>query len=216
VAGDDQRVPAGHLGAGLGIGEVLAGGLHTHHRDPVLAADLGLAEGEPLGFLRRVHLHDGEPVVEFDEVQHPPGHQVGGPDAGGGLRVDHVVGTDAGQDLAVRGRDGLDPEMLDPQIQEVHGDQHAGFNGRTDTDDGGVELLCPELAERVDVGGIRLHHVGERAGEFLDQGRVPFDRQDLAALLDQLLGRRRAEAAEPDDKDRRVVRRPAWRGSVSQ
>ena len=124
VPRDDQDISASHHGIRHGVGEILARGLHTNDRHPVLGADLGLGQGEALGLLRRVHLHDGEAVIEFDEVEHAATDQVRGTHTGIGFRVDDVVGTNAGKNLAMGGRNGLDPQMLDAQIHQVHGDQH--------------------------------------------------------------------------------------------
>jgi hypothetical protein len=71
--------------------------------------------------------------------------------------------------------------------------------------DGRAELLGAQLAECVDVGGVSLHDVGEQRRPFLDEGPVPFDGEDLAALLDQLLCRGGTEPSQPDDQHGGVV-----------
>ena len=81
-------------------------------------------------------------------------------DAGVCLRVDHVVGPDPRQDLAMRWCDGLDPEVFDSQVHQVDGDQHGGLDGRTHPHHRGTEFLRAELAQGVDVGGVSLHHMG--------------------------------------------------------
>ena len=57
--------------------------------------------------------------------------------------------------LGLRGRDRLDPEVLDAKVHEVHGDQHRGFDRGAHTHDGGAELLRAELADNPNVLAIR-------------------------------------------------------------
>jgi len=116
-----------------------------------------------------------------------------------------VVGADPGQDLAVRGRDGLDPEVFDPEVHEVHGDQHRGFDRGTHAHDGGTELLGAELAEGIDVRGVGLHDMRQDARPLLDEAAVAFDGQDLPALFDQLFCGGCTKTAQPDHQHGGIV-----------
>ena len=95
--------------------------------------------------------------------------------------------------------------MLNAEVHEVHGDQHGGFDRGAHAHDGGAELLRAELAERIDVGRVGLHDVRQGAGPLLHQVPVAFDRQHLAALLDQLFGGGGTETAQPDHQHGGVV-----------
>ena len=147
-------------GVGRRVGELLAGALHADDRDAVLLAHLRLGEGDAPDRLRRVHLDDREVVVELDEVDHPARHQVRDALAGLRLGVDHVVGADARQDLAVRLADRLRPDLRDLEVDEVRRDEHARLDRRADRDDGDREVLRADLPQGVDRAGVGLHGVG--------------------------------------------------------
>ena len=97
--------------------------------------------------------------------------------------------------------DRLGPDLLDPQVDEVHRDQHGRLDRGAHADDGGGEVLGPELLERLEVGGVGFHHVGQGVGVPLDESVVAFDREDLPALADELGGEGDAEPAQADDED---------------
>ena len=92
-----------------------------------------------------------------------------------------------------------------PEVHEVHGDQHRGFDRGAHAHDGGTELLGAELAERVDVGRVGFHDVCQDRRPLLDERAVALDGQDFPALLDQLLCGGCAETAQPDHQHRGVV-----------
>ena len=61
--------------------------------------------------------------------------------------------------------------------------------------------VARQLAQRLDVGGVCLHDVGEFLGVARDEGRVRVDAQHLDVEVDQRLGSRRTEAPQPQDDD---------------
>ncbi len=54
---------------------------------------------------------------------------MGHPPAGLGLGEDHVLHTDAGEDPAVLGREGLGPDGRDARVDQVEGRQDGGLDG---------------------------------------------------------------------------------------
>ena len=82
-----------------------------------------------------MHFHDHEVVVEFDEVEHPSGDQVGGPFPSLGFWEDHVMRPDPLKNRAVGLADRFRPDLRDPQVHQICGYQDAGFDRRAHRDD---------------------------------------------------------------------------------
>lgn len=70
VAGDDNRIAFSDYSFRLGVDELFSRGLHTDHVDPETMARLALIDRLPVEFLRGAHFHNGEVIVELDEIQH--------------------------------------------------------------------------------------------------------------------------------------------------
>ncbi len=151
--------------------------------------------------LRRVHLGEDEVVVKADEVEHPSAHEVRHALAGLALGIDDVVGADAGEDLAVRLRDGLGPDLRHLQVDEVGRDQHRCLDRGTPPRRRRPEVLCADLPEGIDVLRIGLHGVRDALGPLLHELEVVVDREHLAVEAVELSGAGGAEPAEADDED---------------
>src|SRR5699024_5952088 len=108
VPGDDEQVLFAHPSRRIGIGEVAPRALDAHDGHAVLVAHTRFAEREALDLPRRTHLHHGEvTLIELDVLHHPGTDQVGHAPTRIRFGVEDVVGADAVEDLAVRGRDRL-------------------------------------------------------------------------------------------------------------
>lgn len=116
-----------------------------------------------------------------------------------------MVGTDAGEDLAVRLRDGLGPDLRDLEVDEVRGDQDGCLDRRTDRHDGDLEVLGADLPEGVDVLGIGLHGVGDAVRPLLHELEVVVDREHLAVETVEFARAGGTEPAETDDEDGSVA-----------
>ena len=160
---------------------------------------------DPSDELRRIHLGEHEVVVEADEVQHPPAHEVGDTLACLALGVDDVIRADAREDLAVRLRDRLRPDLRDLEVDEVGGDEDGCLDRRADRDDGDLEVLRAHLLQGIHVAGVGLHRVGHPLRPLLDELEVVVDREHLAIEPVEFAGARRAEATETDHEDGRVA-----------
>jgi hypothetical protein len=217
----DDEVVVGDDGVRLGVSERFAGALHADDRDLVLRPHAGLVQSDAADELRRVHLGEHEVVVEADEVQHPAAHEVRDALAGLALGVDDVVGADARQDLAVRLRDGLGPDLRDLEVDEVRGDEDGCLDERADGDDGDLEVLRADLLQRIDVAGVALDGMGDAVGPLLHEFEVLVHGEHLAVEPVQLAGARGAEASESDDQHWRIAaqtfnQRSAFRRAASR
>ena len=114
------------------------------------------------------------------------------------LGVNDVVHADALEDLAVRLRDRLGPDLRHPQIDKVSGDEHTRLDRGTGGHDRDLEVRGAYLAQRLDRLGIGLHRVGHAIGPFLHEGGIGIDHEHLAVLTVELTGGRGAETAESD------------------
>ena len=101
--------------------------------------------------------------------------------------------------------DRLGPDLRDPEVDEVRGDEHARLDRGSDADDGDREVLGTDLAEGVDAARIRLNGVGDPLGPLLHESRVLVDGEDLAVESMELTRGRRAEAPQTDDEHGSVV-----------
>ena len=77
--------------------------------------------------------------------------------------------------------DGFGPVVLHAELDQAEHGEHAGLDAAAHPDDGAAEVRHTELAERILVGGIGLHHVGQVVSELLHGDAVVVDRQDLVA-----------------------------------
>ena len=109
-------------------------------------------------------LDHGVVVLELDEVEHPPGDQVGDAFAHLVLGQHDVVGADAFEDPAVLAADGLGPDVGDAEVDQQGGGEDAGLDVGADADDGAGELVDAELAQGLGVGAVGDRRVGELVG----------------------------------------------------
>src|SRR5699024_960655 len=115
--------------------------LDAHDGHAVLVAHTRFAEREALDLPRRTHLHHGEvTLIELDVLHHPGTDQVGHAPTRIRFGVEDVVGADAVEDLAVRGRDRLRPHLAHTEVDEIGRGEHAVLDRRADADDGGREI----------------------------------------------------------------------------
>ena len=150
---------------------------------------------------RGADLGDGEAVLELDEVDHLARDEVGDAIAHLGLGPDHVMGPDRLEDLGVLGRDGLGPDLLHAKLGQRHHGQNTCFYVGTDADHGPLEGVHAQLAQRVLVGAVGLHDMGQPIGVVLHDLHALVDAEDLVAQLGQRLGERAAEPAQADHHD---------------
>lgn len=172
-----------------------------HTTETPWSSQAGLHEAH-VGELRRYgHLGEHEVPVELevlldrgdDPVRHPPPRVT--------LGEHDVVRTDALQDPAVLLGERLGPDLGYAQLRQVGGGEDAVLEGRTDRDDRPLDVAHTELSERVDVGGAADLGVGQELLAGLHEGLVGVDAHHLVALVVELLGEGRAEAAQADDHD---------------
>src|SRR4029453_5389326 len=159
----------------------------------------------PADRLGRVHLYGGEIVVELDEVEDAATDEGGGAVAPLALGVDHVVGADALEDLAMRRGDGLRPDLRDLEIDEVRRDEHGRLDRRADCAHGDGEVLRADLAQGVDVAGIGDDRLRPAPGPLLAQRLVVADREHFATEAIELACGGGAEPAEADHDHRGIV-----------
>ena len=72
-------------------------------------------------------------------------------------------------------------------------------------DDRPARIVHAELAQRLLVGGVGLHHVGEPVGQLWHDLRVVVDAEHLVAEPDQRVGDLAAEPAQADHDDAVVL-----------
>ena len=186
-------------------------GLHAHDRDLVLGAQVGLAERHADQLLGGDQFGDHEVLVERQELEHLTGDEVC--HAGAHLRFgEHdVVGADPLQDPAVRVGDRLGPHVLDAEVDEGAGGQHAGLDAGSDAHHGRDGIGDSDLAECSLARAVGLDDMGQHVGVILHGLLAEIDPEHLVAELDQGLGQRRSEPAEPDHDDLALVFDPIGR-----
>ena len=198
-AGHHQDVAGPHQCLRQRVLEVFAGALDADDGHAKARPHVGVGQGLVVGEGGGAQLGDGKAVVELDEVHHPARDQVRHALAHVHLGIHHVVGADALGDLAVFGRERLDPDVLDTEFGQHHQRHQAAGQVGADADDGVRELGHAQLAQHAGVGGVGLHCVGELVGPQLHQVGVAVDAHDVVAHAHQRLGHRTAEAPQADD-----------------
>ena len=117
------------------------------------------------------------------------------------LGEDDAVRADALEDPAVRRRDRLGHDASDSEVGEDGRRQDAGLHVGPDRDDRGPELRRADLRHRLGIGRIALDDVRQLVCVPLHGLLAEVDAEHLVAELDERLGKRAAETAEPDDEE---------------
>ena len=95
--------------------------------------------------------------------------------------------------------------VRDFEIDECPGGEHARLDVGTDRHDRGDGITHAELTQRLFVGGVGLHHMGEVTGVLLHPVFVGIDAEHLVAHVDQCACERGTEPAETDHDDLALV-----------
>ena len=111
------------------------------------------------------------------------------------LRDDDAVGADPEQDLLVQRVGGASDEVAHAEALEQQRRHDARLDLLRDRDDADVVVLQPEVAQRLLVGGVGLHDMGEQLADLLDALAVAVDPDDIVAARHERRRDRRAEAA---------------------
>lgn len=146
-----------------------------------------------------VDLGKGKTVVELDVVHHPAGDQVRHTLTHIGLRIDHVVRSNALSNLTVFGGEGLYPNVLDTQFGEDHYGHQAGRKIRADTYDGMREIRDTQLAHDHGVGRIGLDCVRQEVCQGLHGLCVSVNTHHIMSKVHERLCHRATKTAQADD-----------------
>ena len=159
-------------------------GADADDRDAISLAQLHIAQRP--GAKRLLHLELGQrkAVVELDVVEHGAGDQVRHSFAHVGLGVHDMVCADPLEDAAVVARDGLGPDLIDPEVDQKTGGQGTRLDVGADGNDRLLEVRGADLAHGLFVSRIDLDRMRESLGQMLDAlgGRV--DPEYLSATFD--------------------------------
>ena len=99
------------------------------------------------------------------------------------------------------GGDRLGPDFVDAELVKGEHAEHAGLDVGADADHGSPEIVDAELAQRIAVGRVGLHDVGELVRPALHQVGVLVDGEHLVPQTDERGSDCAAEPAEADDDD---------------
>src|SRR5829696_10506828 len=126
-------------------------------------------------------------------MSHPLAHVV--------LGSHYVVGADLVKDAGVSVTYRLCPYVRYAEAQHDRGSQNARLDVGADCDHRAIELVNRQLAQGLLVSGVGGDHLGEPAGQRVDQLDVAIDSQYVDVLLHQFQRYRFTEPAESDDND---------------
>ena len=97
--------------------------------------------------------------------------------------------------------DGLRPHGRHLELERERGGEDAGLQVTADRHDDAFELGHGELPQRLLLGRVRTHHVGEQPVVVLHDLLAVVDAEHLGSVRHQLERERAAEPAEPDHRD---------------
>ena len=117
------------------------------------------------------------------------------------LRVDHAVRAHACQDLAVQVVARLREHLRHAHPLQEQRRQDAGLDVLGDRHHAGVEILKPQLLQRLLVDGVGLDDVREPVRHLLHHAQFGVDAEHVVPCLHELLRHRGPEPSEADDGD---------------